>query len=148
MLLTKARTPLLCLGLTLVVLAAYANHFQNKFHFDDSHTIVENPNVRDLHNAGGFFTDAGRFSINRAGQVYRPIVSVSLAVDYWLGKGYKPLFFHISTFIWFVVQLILMFFLYRRLMDHADPHPTNLWVAWIAAAFYGLHPANAETVNY
>ena len=46
MFLTKARTLVLCLGLTLVVLAAYANHFQNKFHLDDSHTIVQNRFVR------------------------------------------------------------------------------------------------------
>jgi len=47
-----------------------------------------------------------------------------------------------------VVQVILMFFLFRRLMEHADPHPSNIWVAALAAACYGLHPANAETVNY
>ena len=41
-----------------------------------------------------------------------------------------------------------MFFLFRRMMDHADPHPSNTWTALAAAAFYGLHPANAETVNY
>jgi len=51
------RTVLLCLGLVLVALAAYANHFQNSFHFDDSHAIVENRFVRDLHNVPGFFTE-------------------------------------------------------------------------------------------
>ena len=148
MLLTKARTPVLCLGLTLVVLAAYANHFQNRFHFDDSHAIVDNVFVRDLRNVPGFFTDARRFSLNPAGQLYRPIVSASLAVDYRLAKGYKPFFFHLSTFLWFAVQLILMFFLYRRIMDQTDPDPSNIWTALLAAACYGLHPANAETVNY
>jgi Tfp pilus assembly protein PilF len=142
------RTVLLCLGLTLVVLAAYANHFQNRFHFDDAPTIVENRFVRDLHNVPGFFTDATRFSVNPAGQVYRPVVSTSLAIDYRLGKGYVPFFFHFSTLLWFSVQLILMFFLFRRIMDHADPHPSNLWTALLAAACYGLHPANAETINY
>src|SRR5258708_13811546 len=38
-------------------------------------------------------------------------------------------------------------FLFRRLMDLGDPHPSNAWIALAAAAFYGLHPANAETVN-
>ena len=41
-----------------------------------------------------------------------------------------------------------MFFLFRRIMDRADPHPSNIWTALAAAACYGLHPANAETVNY
>lgn len=140
------RTVLLCLGLVLVVLAAYANHFQNGFHFDDSHTILENRFIQNLHNVPGFFTDAARF--NPAGPAYRPLVAVSLAIDFRLAKGYKPFFFHLSTFLWFAVQLILMFFLFRRIMDRADPHPWNLWTALLAAACYGLHPANAETVNY
>ena len=65
-----------------------------------------------------------------------------------MAHGYQPFFFHLSTFLWFAVQLILMFFLFRRIMDRADPHPSNLWTALAAAACYGLHPANAETVNY
>ena len=79
MFLTKARTPALCLGLTLVVLAAYANHFQNIFHFDDSHTIVENRFVRDLHNVPGFFTDATRFSVNPAGLTARESMAIGTA---------------------------------------------------------------------
>jgi Flp pilus assembly protein TadD len=156
------RTVLLCLGLVLVVLAAYANHFQNGFHFDDSHSILENRFIQNLHNVPGFFTDANR--LNPADPAYRPLVAVSLAIDYRLAKGFKPFFFHLSTFLWFAVQLILMFFLFRRIMDRAvvaasarpgpygqplrDPHPSNLWTALLAAACYGLHPANAETVNY
>src|SRR3954452_10583448 len=33
-------------------------------------------------------------------------------------------------------------------MDAALPAPENRWLALLAAAWYGLHPANAETVNY
>jgi tetratricopeptide (TPR) repeat protein len=33
-------------------------------------------------------------------------------------------------------------------MNLADPHPSNCWTALAAAATFGLHPANAETVNY
>jgi protein O-mannosyl-transferase len=50
--------------------------------------------------------------------------------------------------LWFMVQAILMFLLFDRLLQWADPHPTNTWTALAAAAIYALHPANAETVNY
>src|SRR2546423_74955 len=73
-------------------------------------------------------------------QVYRPVTMVTLAVDYWLGRGLKPFWFHLSTFAWLIVQTILMFFLFRRIMDAAQPHPSNQWTAWFAAALYGLHP--------
>jgi hypothetical protein len=148
MFLTKARPPVLCLGLALVVLAAYANHFQNGFHFDDPQTVVANVYIRDLGNIPRFFTDATMFSAQPGAQVWRPVVTTSLAIDYWLGGGLKPFFFHLSTFAWFLVQLVLMFLLFRRIMDQADAHPSNTWTALLAAACYGLHPANAETVNY
>ena len=76
------RDLLLCLGLVLVVLTAYANHFQNDFHFDDSHTIVRNLNIRDLRNIPHFFTDGSMFSVNPLNATYRPMTSVSLAIDY------------------------------------------------------------------
>ena len=145
----QPRTLVLCGGLALAVLLAYANHFQNDFHFDDFHTIIHNPYIRDLHYIPRFFVDPLLFSTLSDHATYRPIVSTSLAIDYHLAKGLQNRFpFHFSTFLWYVVQLILMFCLFRRLMDAADPDPSNFWTALLAAACYGLHPANAETVNY
>jgi tetratricopeptide (TPR) repeat protein len=149
MLVTNGRTLALCLGLTLAaVLAAYANHFQNGFHFDDTQTVVANLNIRHLDNIPRFFTDTKLFSAVAGNQVWRPVVSASLALDFWLGNGLKLFYFHLSTFVWFLVQLALMFALFRRIMDQADAHPSNAWTALVATACYGLHPANAETVNY
>jgi tetratricopeptide (TPR) repeat protein len=142
------KSAILCSVLLLAVLAAYANHFQNEFHFDDSHTITNNLYIESLRNIPRFFTDASTFSTQPDLQTYRPVTSASLAIDYWLGRGRKPFFFHLSTFFWYAVQLVLMFLLFRRVMDAADPHPSNIWTALVATACYGLHPANAETVNY
>jgi protein O-mannosyl-transferase len=144
----RATTMLLCAGLVLVVAAVYGNHFQNEFHFDDSHTITANPFIRTLRSVPRFFVDTTLSSTQPGGRMWRPLVSTSLAIDYWLGRGLKPFFFHLSTFCWFAVQLVLMFFLFRRIMESADPHSSNIWTAWLATACYGLHPANAETVNY
>lgn len=130
------------------VLGAYSNHFHNGFHFDDFHTITENPYVHDLHNLPRFFTDARTFSILPDHDAYRPLVSASIALDYWLGKGANPFWFHVSTFAWYLLQLVLMYLLYAAVMDGAEPHPSNRWFALFAAALYGLHPASAETVNY
>src|ERR1700722_3427574 len=129
-------------GMWALVLLAYANHFQNSFHFDDSHAIVDNPYIRDLDNIPRFFTDGRTSSVLPANRVYRPIVSTSLAIDYWMGHGLQPLWFHISTFFWFLVQLGLMFVLFRRIL------PANSWTALFATALYGVHPAIADTVNY
>lgn len=115
------------------MLAAYANHFGNQFHFDDFHTVAA---------VCHFFADARTFSVLPSHQSYRPPVSASLALDYWIGGGLRPAAFHALIFFWYVVQLGLMYLLFLRVFDGAS-HP-----ALLAAALYGLHPANAETINY
>jgi tetratricopeptide (TPR) repeat protein len=135
-------------GILLLVFFAYANHFQNSFHFDDSHSIQDNPWIRDLRNIPRFFTDGNTFSTLPTNRSYRPVVSTSLAVDYWLGHGLQPLWFHITTFFWYLVQLAAMFPLFRATYDSSRPSSRNRTVALFAVALYGVHPAMAETVNY
>ena len=72
----------------------------------------------------------------------------SLAIDYRLGHGLDPLWFHISTFFWFLVQLGLMYMLYTSLLEKSAAGPANRYLALFAVTWYGLHPAIAETVNY
>ena len=140
--------PVLTGLLVLAALAAYANHFSNGFHFDDFHSVTDNVYIRDLRNVPRFFTDASTFSTLPDHRIYRPVVSSSLALDYRLGHGLNPFWFHLGTFLLFELQVVLMFLLFRRVMDLALPGPSNLWTAFFAALCYALHPANAETVNY
>ena len=142
-----SRSWLLVCVLAVVVLSAYANHFQNDFHFDDSHTVTDNVFIRYWSSIPRFFIDPNLFSAMPDHATWRPLVSTSLVIDYKLGGGGR-FWFHLSTFLWFLVQLAVMFFLFRRVMDWAGPHPANTAAALFAAALYGLHPANAETVNY
>jgi tetratricopeptide (TPR) repeat protein len=135
-------------GLGGVVTLVYSNHFANEFHFDDFHTIVQNPFLRDIHNVPRFFASAETTSVLPANRVWRPLVFASLAMDYRLGNAMKPFYFHLSTFFWFLVQLALMFTLFRKIFDQAHPHPGNLWAAFFGTALFAVHPAVAETVNY
>src|SRR5882672_1015881 len=88
---SNLRLPFSCLALILVVLVAYANHFQNGFHFDDFHTVTGNPFIRDLHNIPKFFTDPLMFSTMPDHSNWRPITSVSLTIDYRLGQELEAL---------------------------------------------------------
>ncbi|HWN95686.1 MAG TPA: tetratricopeptide repeat protein [Methylomirabilota bacterium] len=134
--------------LLVAILAAYANHFDNSFHFDDAHTIVNNASIRELRSVPLFFRDATTFSSLPSNQSYRPLVSTLLAIDYWLGGGLKPFWFHLSIIGLFFALILLLAFVVHHLLDHTASSPLNRWIALIAAAWYGLHPANADTVNY
>ena len=126
--------------LSLLLLAAYANHFANSFHFDDAHTVVNNAAIQSLRNIPRFFTDATTFSSLPSNQSYRPLVSTLFAIDYAIGH-LKPFWFHLSIFTLFLALVLLIAFVVYQLID-------NLWIAFGGAALYGLHPANADTVNY
>jgi Flp pilus assembly protein TadD len=126
--------------LSLLLLAAYSNHFENSFHFDDAHTVVNNAAIQSLRNIPRFFTDATTFSSLPSNQSYRPLVSTLFAIDYAIGH-LKPFWFHLSIFTLFLALVLLIAFVVYQLID-------NLWIAFGGAALYGLHPANADTVNY
>ena len=130
------------------IFGAYANSFENGFHFDDFHTVVDNPAIRSLRNVPRFFTDASSFSVLPANRTYRPMVSASLALDYAMGGGYRAIWFHVGTFGLFLGLVVVLFLLYRTMVDRVRPGPVNAWVALFGAAWFGLHPAMAETINY
>jgi tetratricopeptide (TPR) repeat protein len=134
--------------LVIALIAAYANYFHNSFHFDDAHTIVNNAAIRELRNIPRFFCDATTFSSLPTNQSYRPLVSTLLAIDYRLGGGLRPFCFHLSVFVLFAGLTALLAYLIYRILQAVADHTANGWIALAAAGLYGLHPANADTVNY
>lgn len=134
--------------LLLVLIAAYGNHFNNGFHFDDSHAVVDNVHIRNIKNIPQFFSDPKMFSADPAHWGLRPVVTTSLAIDYWLGGSLNPFYFQLSTFIWFIVLCVLMFFMYRNLLGQSIKHQWSAYIAMGTVAWYALHTANAETINY
>ena len=135
-------------GIIVLAVFAYANHFTNSFQFDDGHTIVNNPWIRELRNIPRFFHDATTFSTFFPNRSYRPVVTTSLAVDYWLGHGLDPLWFHVSSFFWFLVQILMMAVLFRQALGRTFSVTEKQWTALLATAVYAVHPAMAETLNY
>ena len=133
--------------LLLAILVTYANHFHNGFHFDDWHTITNNVSIRELRNIPLFFRDATTFSAVPTTRSYRPLVSTLLAIDYQLGHGLDPFWFHLSIFALFIALTLLVAFVIHHLLEH-EAASLPSWIALAAAAWYALDPANADTVNY
>lgn len=135
--------------IAIVVLLVYSNHFNNGFHLDDTHTILENTYIKDIKNLPLFFKDGTTFSSLPSNQSYRPMVTASIAFDYWLGKSFEPFYFHLSMFIAFLFQGLLMMFFYWKILEKINvPTKLNIVFTSLATAWYLLHPVNAETINY
>ena len=69
------------LGLVLVTLATYWNSLSVPFFFDDPIGILENPTIRKLADIGQVMSPPR----NGSGVTGRPIVNLSLAINYALG---------------------------------------------------------------
>ena len=139
----------LAVVLLIVLTAAYANHFENEFHFDDFHTIVNNVHIRDIKNIPQYFSDPTMFSVSPNHYGLRPLVTTSLAIDYWLGGGEMILFyFHLSTFLWFILLGVVLYFLYKQLLQLSFQHRWIPYISLFTVAWFLLHTANAETINY
>lgn len=121
-------------------LAAYSNSFQIPFLFDDFYHIVDNPNLR--HGASLLKLLSGSI---------RPVVEVTLAVNYRLGSlnvwGYHVvnLSIHLlaSLTLWGIVRRTL-----ARLESLSADDGRILFPAWAAAAFWMLHPLQTQAVVY
>ena len=138
---------LLCLGL---IAAAYSNFFANAFHFDDPHVLVNNLFLRDLGNTGRFFTDARTGSSLPANAAYRPLVTLSLALDYHLAGGLRPEPFHATQLALLSLLWLALIVFYRRVLDLCRPEPgdrANRWLALFAATWFAVHTVNTETMN-
>jgi len=134
--------------MVVVTTITYRNHFDNSFHFDDFHTITENPHIRSLKNIPSFFVDATTFSSIPQNQSYRPIVTTSLAIDYWLSKGYDPFYYHVSSFLLFLCQGFLIFLFVYKMLSLSFKNKFNFYSSSGIALWYLLHPVMAETINY
>ena len=146
----QRRTALLLLGiLAMAMLLVYSNHFHNEFHFDDSHSIQENPYILSLRNIPKFFLDRTTSSNMPSHQGYRPLVTTTLAIDYALGRTLEPFYFHVSNFLWFLGVTLLIYPIAFHLLESTSLEAGRArFFSVIGAALYGVHTANAETVNY
>ncbi|WP_024769002.1 tetratricopeptide repeat protein [Aquimarina macrocephali] len=133
----------------IVTLLVYLNHFDNPFFFDDYHTITENESIRNLDNWTSFFSNADTFSSLPANRSYRPVITLMNAIDYSLANGLNPKYYHYHIFFWFLVLIILMFQLTKHI--YVKSMEKYRWIgvtALFATAWFALHTANAETINY
>jgi tetratricopeptide (TPR) repeat protein len=128
-----------CAAAIALITAAYANSLNNSFHFDDSHVIVTNVYLHSLRNIPLFFEDAHTFSSLPQNSTYRPLVTLTLALDYAMGHGLAPRMFHITQIVLLLITGALLTIFFAPI--------TGRWVALFCATFFCIHTANTETMN-
>jgi tetratricopeptide (TPR) repeat protein len=126
------------------IAAAYFNSLHGAFVWDDVPTIVDSTSFERL--ASVFDRPA---AVNTTSG--RPLVSLSLAINYALG-GRNPVGFHIFNVLVHVAAALALFGFVRRLAllprwaGRFGPHATGLALG--VAAVWALHPLQTQAVAY
>ena len=119
----------------------YYNSLNNGFHFDDFHHIVENKDIRDLHNIPIFFIDTDTFSKDDIDH-YRPLLLSTYAINYSMGRLH-PAGYHIVNLLFHAGTAFLIFLILQVIVKH---HP--FFTALASGMIFLVHPFNSEAVNY
>ena len=127
------RARVLVLG---VALAASANSLRNGFVYDDVHVVVEDARLHVLNPAAIFTSQYWPPEVGND-PLYRPVTSLSLAIDWRLGGG-KPLLFHTVNVALHVAVVALVLALASLVLPPA--------AAVVAALLFAVHPVHAEAV--
>lgn len=146
----KTFDPLILFLIGVITLTVYTNHFHNSFHFDDFHTVTNNLYIRKISNIPLFFKDATTMSTLPSNQSYRPLITASTAIDFYLsGKEIPdPFVFHITNFITFLLSGFLLHYFFLHILKKSMDSALNRYISLFGTAWFLLHAANAETVNY
>jgi len=137
------------LTIVLLVILAHGTSLKNSFYFDDAHILINNQAVRSLENIPRFFYDISTSSCDYNNYQFRPIVTLSYALNYAAG-GLEPYGYHIVNLLIHILCGLLVFLIIKKLIlrwgDISKKYA--ILIAFSAAAFFIVAPQNVETINY
>lgn len=124
----------------LVALIGYFPTLRAPFIYDDKSLIVENESIKSLAHPERFFIERKSFSAKNDFIIYRPLATLSFALNYALGK-FNPMGYHLVNLLLHAINGILLFYLLRLILK-------NSLLSLIAALLFVCHPLQTEAISW
>ncbi len=135
----------------IIILLVYSNTFDASWHFDDENNILKNKplhltelNLQNIKKT--FFADW-----NGSGKLYRPVVCLSFALNYYFG-GTEVYGYHMVNLIIHVMSSIFLFlFVYHTLnlpFLKERYGPNSYFIALLSALLWAVNPIQTQAVTY
>jgi len=136
------RTAALAALVAVLAVVVFLPALRGEWLYDDHMLIEHNANVHSFAGWTQWFTEDFWASVSRAtgSQYWRPLITVTYAVDWRLGGG-DPFLFHLSNLVFHAAVGVLAFTTLRRWTGAR-------WPAVLAALLFVLHPTKAESVAW
>ena len=131
----------LALGVAAAAGLLYVPSLGHPFVYDDTINIVKNPSIRRLADWPRFFTETETATSNESFErVYRPLSTLSYALDYALG-GLDPRGYILHNLLLHALSAGLCVAVFWALTG-------SPWLGAAAGLALGLHPVQTEPVNW
>lgn len=129
---------LLIFAFTLII---YSNSLGGEFVYDDEYFIVKNIAIRSLENIPSFFISPSAVAFSELSQdVYRPVTTLSYALDYFLWK-LDAFGYHAVNVLLHALNAMLVFLLLWIAFG-------DVFLAFLAAILFASHPVQTEVVAW
>ncbi len=145
---------LVILCIPLSIFFTYSNSLSNRFAYDDTEQILNNPWITNLRFIPTIFTTHTwgfdeMFVMYPA--YYRPLMHLVYMLEYHT-FGLSTFSFHLVNLLLHTLNSILVFILLikiqRTLYKPKKAHYEQIFVAGVATLFFAVHPINSEVVNW
>lgn len=134
----KVKAALLIFILTIIV---YSNSLGGEFVYDDEYFIVKNIAIRNLANIPLFFVKGSAVAFGGLSKdVYRPLTTVSCAIDYFLWK-LNTFGYHLTNAFFHATDAVLLFVLLCLIFGDTA-------LALCASLLFAFHPVQVEAVTW
>ena len=128
---------LVCLLLTLIVVAVYYQVRNHEFvHYDDYTYVAKNPHIQSGLNWKGI---SWAFTATRAGN-WHPLTWLSHMLDLSL-YGMNAGGHHLTNVVFHILNTLLLFMLFSKMTG-------DVWKCSFIAALFALHPLHVESVAW
>lgn len=121
----------------------FFNSLSNDFVYDDSAYVKKNPYIRDLTNIPSYFFNTSMYQdagVEGEFKVYRPLVTASFALDYFVWK-LNPFGFHLTNTVLHFIAGVLVFVFFMQL-------GSNRYLSSMASLVFLIHPVQVEAVTW
>lgn len=148
--LIKINNTIFYLIVACLLFLIYQQNLNHEFLYDSYSLIESNMSLRNLFPLSKYFLDPDSYSTAAELQHYRPLVSLSYAINYQISG--------LEMYSWHLLQLVLHFLfciscgvLTKQILNSNLFNLTskqNKFIRYAVVLFLALHPLNAGVINY
>ena len=123
----------------LVAILLHLPALRNEFVFDDRGVLLQNPLLTDLRSAPRILSAPYWNAPGLTGGLYRPVTTLSFALDRALARGFEPAWFHgVNVLLHGAVAALVVLLALRLGLPS--------WAGLLAGGLFAVHPVHVEAV--